>query len=259
MYLNEERLDEAGLAFAEAKALDPNNPDFWIFRIKSYIKAKNYAKAMEEINEIISHSVGSTGGVVESRGDGEQEDGDTVLTKVFSGEDQNGPSVDAIMLRAKLHMLLQRPDLAQRDVGWAYSLQPLNVEVRELLDRLAQRSKQLYGNATANLLAGKHDAAAKACEKYLATEPLDVEAVRAAWASGANTPPFRLSDEGGAWRRFVPATRAARWARPTACSSARAPASPSGPGQSRSPSAQRRISAAPPWRSCAARPRRARR
>jgi len=83
-------------------------------------------------------------------------------------------TVQALILRAKLHVLLERSDLALRDAGWAHALSPSNAEVAELLQTLAQKAESLYGTATAHVLAGQPDQAIGALTRALELNPNDV-------------------------------------------------------------------------------------
>jgi tetratricopeptide (TPR) repeat protein len=83
-------------------------------------------------------------------------------------------TVQALLLRAKLHVLLERSDLALRDAGWAHALDPSNVDVAALLQTLAQKAESLYGTATAHVLAGQHEQAIGALTRALELNPNDV-------------------------------------------------------------------------------------
>jgi tetratricopeptide (TPR) repeat protein len=84
-------------------------------------------------------------------------------------------TVQALILRAKLHILLERSDLALRDAGWAQSLDPRNKEVHALLTALAHKAEALYGNATAHVLAGEPAAALTALTRALELNPNDIK------------------------------------------------------------------------------------
>lgn len=223
LHLDAGGVSEAVRSFGEALALQPRNTDFWIFRIKAWIRGKSYGQALGELNRFIAHPTSevyfvhptttttqmpqtNSGGPVDSGsnvahsgphaahrphpssftdadGDGDfdydaedggggQGDGEFVADEGPLDLDSSSAvpavltdrgratrlslarTVQALILRAKLHVLLDRSDLALRDAGWAHRLAPGHAEVKALLESLAQKADFLYGSAMAHLLAG---------------------------------------------------------------------------------------------------------
>ena len=229
-------------SFTCALDLQPTNTDYWIFRIKAWIRGKSYGRALAELNEFITspssedyfqtkqqqqqnqagnqtgrthrnktHRSKASESYIDSKdvpndrnnlldpdyddGSGEPHPEDSFLSEEhvpvdFSASSQ-APSlltargrssaltlfrtVQALILRAKLHVLLARSDLALRDAGWALHLAPGNSEVTALLENLSQKAEFLYGAAVAHVLAGEKELAIEELTKALELNPHQVK------------------------------------------------------------------------------------
>jgi hypothetical protein len=56
-------------------------------------------------------------------------------------------TTQAIIQRAKLYLLLDKAELAQRDIGWVHALAPLHPDVGSIMDELSQKSDYFFTNA----------------------------------------------------------------------------------------------------------------
>lgn len=226
-------------SFTAALDLQPDNTDFWIFRIKAWIRGKSYGKALAELNEFITHPAAAeylqngannpaaltaaqreenrvrrerrrhqrdqerakhaaedgidTSHIDEPQSDDDAGDDEPAQADSAPLDLDSSPApalltargratalslwrtVQALILRAKLHVLLSRSDLALRDAGWAIHLAPSNPEVVALLETLSQKAEFLYGTAVAHVLAGEKDAAIVELSKALELNPHQVK------------------------------------------------------------------------------------
>ena len=60
-------------------------------------------------------------------------------------------SADAVLLRAKLLLLVNQPEKAQRDIGWVFHFMPNHGEAAKLVLEISNRSDRLYGSAMAHV------------------------------------------------------------------------------------------------------------
>lgn len=189
VHLDDEELDEAVQAFGEACKLDPDNREYPMFRIKAFIQSQRYNEALEALSQVLENIDFSS--PVELAFDSPELPREKPLAKIVFG-DHSTSTVDstlapaksqtfhfnAIMLRAKLYIIMHKPELAQKDIGLAHRLRPGHPEIKEMADRLSQKSESLFTSATAGILVGNYPHAIDQLSRSLELNPNSVKAYK---------------------------------------------------------------------------------
>lgn len=153
-------MEEAIRCFSEASHVDPFNADYRMHRVRTYIHAREYQKALQELNPVLDHPPPSVHALLEDSESSRK----AVATVVPFTVDKRPPSqpsslsseqekyLQALATRAKVLLLMLKPEEAHSDVLLLRRLCPHHPSTMELQDTLAKKAEALYNTATAHLL-----------------------------------------------------------------------------------------------------------
>lgn len=160
--LDDGKFDEALESLNYAIAMDPTDLHFPIFRMKALVGGQRYEAALLELNKILDPFYPFR----------ETKKGKRVLKK---DPPKGTVDIDLVLLRCRLELIMNRPELAQSDVMWAHHLSPEHPELKPMMDNFQQKSDSIAASAMGNLLSGNTEKALANATKAISLNPNKIE------------------------------------------------------------------------------------